>query len=119
MKKLVINKGTRGGYISEVVSGMVGKDAKCIDLFRFGTVNKEKDALYETYKVLDSLIVRELATITFSGKSKIVLVNDDFVERFLEKIDQLEKQFKCSVAFDVRRPVATAADNEKKLRVKK
>lgn len=64
-------------------------------LFEFCATNAQKGSLYQLYDFINANIVKVLAVLTSTGKTRVVLVEDDFVE----KVKKFEKTLPHSLLF--------------------
>ena len=76
MKKFYYVTGTRDGGLWEMEQGSRERGRERVHL---SASNREKADLYKIYQFIDSKIVRTLATLTTTGKTKIVLLPDDIL----------------------------------------
>ena len=76
MKKFYYVAGTRDGGLWEMEPGSRVRGRERVHL---SATNREKADLYKIYQFIDSKIVRTLATLTTTGKTKIVLLPDDIL----------------------------------------
>ena len=76
MKKFYYVTGTRDGGLWEMEQGSRERGRERVHL---SASNREKADLYKIYQFIDSKVVRTLATLTTTGKTKIVLLPDDIL----------------------------------------
>lgn len=76
MKKFYYVAGTRDGGLWEMEQGSRERGRERVHL---AASNREKADLYKIYQFIDSKIVRTLAVLTSTGKTKIVLLPDDIL----------------------------------------
>ena len=80
MLKLKVNMGTRNGWII-LCSGKRGTDNYVeTDVADFQAWNATKHYLYDVYDWIESHTCRVLATLTSTGKTKVILVEDNFLD---------------------------------------
>ena len=84
MKKLEICMGTRGGYITVCHGKFKTEDYWEEKVCEFFACNATKSYLYEVYDWIESHISRVLRVLTSTGKTKIILVEDDFLRQLKE-----------------------------------
>lgn len=90
MKKLKITFGHRDGWIYEC-SGKFGEPNYREELKATFSSNRSRFYLRdELYSLIRKNIVKELATVTRTGNTKVVLVNDDFFE-IIKPYDQMNE----------------------------
>lgn len=77
MKKFYYISGTRDGGLWEMEQGSRERGPERVHL---SASNREKADLYKIYQFIDSKIVRTLATLTTTGKTRIVLLPDDILD---------------------------------------
>lgn len=81
MKKIFYVAGTRNGGCWEM---QFGSREQGEELIHLAATNASKQDLYKVYDFIESKIVKVLATLTSTGKTKIILVEDNFVEQVKE-----------------------------------
>ena len=103
MKKLYIKTGTRDGEIYLEEGKYRTENYKSTHLYHLSATNKEKPCLYDVYELLDKLTMRVLATLTSTGKTKVILVNDNFCEEFEKGVEEIEAYHYQHVVFNMYR----------------
>lgn len=81
LKKYRVNLGTRDGYLNLCLGGKDGPEKK---LLVFSAFNASKPSLWKVYDYIESHIVRTLAVLTSTGKTRIVLLPEGFEKKILE-----------------------------------
>lgn len=87
MKKIFYVLGTRSGGCWEM---QFGSKEQGEELIHLAATNASKQDLYKVYDFIESQIVKTLAVLTSTGKTKIVLVKDNFVEKVKEFTQSLQ-----------------------------
>ena len=77
MKKIYYVAGTRDGGLWEMEQGSKERGDQIV---HFSATNSEKVSLCNIYQFINSKIVRVLATLTSTGKTRIVLLPDDILD---------------------------------------
>lgn len=78
MKKFYYVSGIRDGGLWEMEPGSRMRGRERVHL---SATNREKADLYKIYQFIDSKIVRTLAVLTATSKTRIVLLPDDIIEQ--------------------------------------
>lgn len=78
MKKFYYVAGTRDGGLWEMEQGSRERGRERVHL---SASNREKADLYKIYQFINSKIVRTLAILTSTGKTRIVLLPDDILSQ--------------------------------------
>lgn len=90
MKKVILNLGLRNGFYQFVEGKKGTPEYKKYDEQYFSVVGRREYAIYDQFKqFVETQIVRVLATLTSTGKTRYVLVNDNFSEVIRKKGKEL------------------------------
>lgn len=90
MLKLEVQTGDRGGYIDQCFGKYKTPNYHQEHKAIFSATNAKKSILYDFYQKLETKIVTTLCNLTRTGKTRIVLVEDDFFEWLKQELENQE-----------------------------
>lgn len=103
MKKLLINTGTRDGYIYLCEGKYKTPEYKETKIVDFAACNATKQTLYKIYNFIVEKTVKVLARLTSTGKTRVILVEDDFLKKLKAEVEKIEDEDHKSVTLFIER----------------
>ena len=86
LKKYRVNLGARDGFLNLCLGGKDDPEKK---LLVFSAFNAAKPSLWKVYDYIESRIVRTLAVLTATGKTRIVLLPEGIEKKIMKFAETL------------------------------